>query len=138
MDNHGLPMLEYPDRVIEEALRTSPLAPAPPLLYAAVMRQVRQSAAYTRPVFRVSWLDLALSLFAAGMLGLGWVTWLWLPSAWLGYLRLQALWVWQKAWYLDGSWLILGGMGAAALAAALAGAILALWKDGAWQGPWVR
>ncbi len=130
-------LFEYPDRMIEDALRTAPLAPAPPLLYAAVMRQVRQSAAYSRPAFRISWLDLALSLFAAGMFGLGWVAWLWLPRVWVEYLRLQALWVWQKTWYLDGGWLLVVGMGAAAaLTAALVGAILAMWKSQPWRAPW--
>jgi hypothetical protein len=75
---------------VDEALRSFPLQPAPPGLAPAVMSALRlpEHAALARPVFRLSWIDFALSGFTALMLALvlglsGWMT----PTA----ARLQAL-----------------------------------------------
>ena len=63
-------MTELADRdraayaAVDNALRTAPLAPAPPGLLAAVM--VRLSPP---PPFRPGWLDYAVSVFLAGMVG---------------------------------------------------------------------
>src|SRR3981081_4359937 len=75
---------------VDQALRSFPLQPAPPGLSIAVMAALRapDRAAVARPVFRLSWIDFALSGFAALMLALvlllsGWLT----PTAG----RLQAM-----------------------------------------------
>jgi len=53
------------ERVVEDALRTYPLKPAPPDLLPNVMAQVRaQSHA---PRFRLGWIDWAATLFVACM-----------------------------------------------------------------------
>src|SRR5258707_15265790 len=66
---------------VDEALRSFPLRPAPPDLAPAVLAELRspQYARAARPVFRLSWIDFALSGFAALMLALvlllsGWLT----------------------------------------------------------------
>ena len=66
---------------IDDALRSFPLRPAPPGLAPAVMALLRapERSAAARPVFRLSWIDFALSGFAALMLALvlslaGWLT----------------------------------------------------------------
>jgi hypothetical protein len=76
---------------VDSALRSFPLQPAPPGLAPAVLAVLRspERAAVARPVFRVSWIDFALSGFAAMMLALvlslsGWLT----PAA---AARLQAM-----------------------------------------------
>src|SRR6266851_2369296 len=75
---------------VDEALRSFPLQPAPPGLAPAVLAELRspERARAARPVFRLSWMDFALSGFAALMLALvllmsGWLT----PAA----DRLQAM-----------------------------------------------
>ena len=66
---------------VDDALRSFPLQPAPPRLASAVLAQLRspEYARAARPVFRLSWMDFALSGFAALMLALvlllsGWLT----------------------------------------------------------------
>jgi len=59
--------------IVDEALRTYPLDEAPTSLYASVMLQVHKTQKSAR--FRLSWLDYALSLFAAGMVGTLWILW---------------------------------------------------------------
>jgi hypothetical protein len=56
---------------VDEALRTYPLRPVPPGLTAAVMATVQGPSENLarRPVFRLQWIDLALSGFAALMVG---------------------------------------------------------------------
>jgi|SRR5579859_1806264 len=75
---------------VDDALRSFPLQPAPPGLASGVLAELRSPgrAAAARPVFRLSWMDFALSGFVALMLGLvlllsGWLT----PAAG----RLQAM-----------------------------------------------
>src|SRR5215470_9951719 len=55
---------------VDEALRTAPLRPAPLGLAPAVLAALRapENAQAARPVFRLGWMDYALSGFAALML----------------------------------------------------------------------
>ncbi len=67
---------------IEDALRTYPLAPVPPTFSPAVMSRIR---ALSQPVpqFRLTWLDYAVTLFCAAMLGVGFFFWQFLtPELW--------------------------------------------------------
>ena len=66
---------------VDDALRSFPLRPAPSGLAPGIMAALRlpEQARATRPVFRLSWIDFALSGFAALMLALvlvlsGWLT----------------------------------------------------------------
>lgn len=75
---------------VEAALRSFPLRPAPPELAPRIMAALRlpEQARAAQPVFRLSWIDFALSGFAALMLALvlllsGWL----MPAA----AQLQAL-----------------------------------------------
>jgi hypothetical protein len=68
-------------RAVEDGLRSFPLQAAPPGLAPGVMAALRlpEQARAARPVFRLSWIDFALSGFAALMLALvlflsGWLT----------------------------------------------------------------
>ncbi len=123
----------YLEPLLEDALRSAPLAPPPPLLYAAIMKQVRQAAA--PPPFRVSWLDLAISLFGAGMAGLVWLVWRWLPPIWVRYMQMELQWQLQKLWYLDADWLLWAGVGLAALLAGVAAALWSCARDGTCASP---
>jgi hypothetical protein len=55
--------------VVDDALSTYPLEPAPEKIFPAVMGQIRAQGSVPR--FRLFWLDYALSGFLAGMIGLG-------------------------------------------------------------------
>lgn len=57
-------------KIVDEALQTFPFEPAPQNLLSGVMKRidVQQSA----PKFSLSWLDYALSIFIAGMVGVIW------------------------------------------------------------------
>jgi hypothetical protein len=57
---------------VDEALRSYPLRPVPPGLAAAVMATVQAPGENLagRPVFRIQWIDLALSVFAVLMVWL--------------------------------------------------------------------
>mgnify|MGYP006438627299 CR=1 FL=1 len=59
--------------IIDQALSTYPQDEAPPSIFPAVMLQVREAQQKAR--FRLSWLDYALSLFAAGMAGILLILW---------------------------------------------------------------
>ena len=77
--------------VVDDALRNLPMPPAPPGIAPGVMAALRASnrAQVERPVFRLGWIDFALSLFATLMLAL-----IWLLSGWLtpaAAARLQTL-----------------------------------------------
>jgi len=84
---------------IEDALRTAPLEPVPLQLFPLVMRRVKTTP--YRPHFQVPWLDIALGLFAIGMVGVLWLAAQWLPPAWLNYMRLELSWLWMRICYLD-------------------------------------
>jgi hypothetical protein len=74
------------DAAVDDALRTLPQRPAPPGLAPAVLAALRapENAQAARPVFRVGWMDLALSGFAALMLALGLLLSGWLSPQTLG------------------------------------------------------
>jgi len=76
---------------INDALRSFPLRPAPPGLAPAVMALLRapERAAAARPVFQLSWIDFALSGFAALMLALVLSLSGWVPPA--AAARMQAM-----------------------------------------------
>jgi hypothetical protein len=78
-----------PNRIIEDALSTYPMAAVPPGLSAAVMAQVR--ALSLKPRFRLSWMDYAVSLFVSGMASLFLLVWQLLPPNLTARLRLQLL-----------------------------------------------
>lgn len=67
-------MLKHPSSDIDVALQTYPLARAPRTLAPAVMARIR-ALSPARPRFQLEWMDFALSLFAATMLGLGYGLW---------------------------------------------------------------
>ncbi|MBC8504294.1 MAG: hypothetical protein ISR58_01360 [Anaerolineales bacterium] len=54
--------------IVDDALQTYPLDPAPSSIFPAVMRQIEIQR--STPKFNLSWLDYALSGFVAGMAGL--------------------------------------------------------------------
>ena len=58
---------------VDDALRTAPLAPAPASLRSGVAARLRVLA--PAPRFRLQFLDYAISLFGAGMLGLAALLW---------------------------------------------------------------
>ncbi len=74
---------------VDKALRTAPLAEVPPALASAVMARVCGQAA--APRFRLSWLDYALTLFAAGLGGLLLLAWQAVPAWVAPRFQLQLL-----------------------------------------------
>jgi hypothetical protein len=114
---------------VDDALRRMPAAPAPVGLSAAVMAHIQREsapvAALERPRFRLSWLEIALSLFAAGMISLAWLLTATLPPALTAQLRNQGLY-WLQSMHID-PWFplfvigaaLLGGVGAALFTIAL-------------------
>src|SRR5689334_6413317 len=59
--------------VVDNALRTYPLAPVPPTLAPAVMGRIANRA--PMPRFHLQWMDYALGLLAVAMVGLGLLLW---------------------------------------------------------------
>lgn len=76
---------------VDDALRTYPLAEAPTGLKPRVLARIRRLAPQPRPVFQIRWLDYALSLFAAGMAALFFLTLRLVPASSLYplWMRLQ-------------------------------------------------
>jgi hypothetical protein len=64
---------------VDAALRTAPVAPPPPTLAPAILARLRTLAPAPRPRFRLTWLDVAIPAFIAGMAGLIYALWLSLP-----------------------------------------------------------
>jgi len=77
------------EAMIEDALRTYPLAPAPAHLFPAIMARVHALSA--RPRFHLTWLDYAISLFAAGMAGLIFLLWWSIPSRLMLNIQVELL-----------------------------------------------
>ncbi len=109
---------------IEDALRTYPLAPVPPDFSPAVMFHIR--ALSTKPAlqFRLTWLDYAVMLFSAAMLGVGFFLWQILtPELW-PQLQYELPFMMQNLnWEIWGS-IFIGGIALVALSLLLAGVIL--------------
>lgn len=61
------------DSIIDDALKTYPLAEPPDTLLPAIM--TRTETLSSAPRFRLSWFDYAISLFGAGMVGLVFLLW---------------------------------------------------------------
>jgi hypothetical protein len=82
---------------VDDALLTYPLDDAPETIFAAVMGQIK--TAEPLPRFQLTWLDYALSLFMAGMVGLLWFLWqsITLPPHWAARLSIQILHWWHRA-----------------------------------------
>jgi hypothetical protein len=108
---------------VDEALRH--MQAAPPGFSAAVLARIQAQTAPALPRFRITWLDAALSLFAAAMIGLAWLLTATLPPVLTAQLRNQALyWLqsariapWQPIVLLGGS--LLGGAGLGLVLSAL-------------------
>jgi len=112
-----------PMAVVDDALRTYPLAPAPASLRPRVMTRIRALAA---PRFGLQFLDYAVSLFGAGMAGLALALWQSVTPQMAAHAQLQWLFLAQV---LRFNALTLGpalalGAGLAACAALAAVAIL--------------
>ena len=78
-----------PDDLIEDTLRSYPLAELPPDFSARVMRQINTPR--VTPKFHLTWLDYALGFFLCMLPGIGLVSWAFLP--WQIFMRLQYQWL---------------------------------------------
>jgi len=76
---------------VTDALRTYPLADAPPALEAGIFARLRALPAGVRPKFRLHWYDYAVSAFTTGMAGLGIVLWQSVPPQMLARLQVEGL-----------------------------------------------
>ncbi|MBI3243947.1 MAG: hypothetical protein HYZ49_16820 [Chloroflexi bacterium] len=111
------------DREVENALRSYPLAPAPPTLAPNVITRIHRLAPLPR--FRLSWVDFAVSAFVAGMGGLGFILWQTLPPQLTPHIQLEFLRLTQQS---NGPILqnaILGGAGLAVFAVFVAALVFA-------------
>ena len=106
---------------VEGALRSLPLAEPPPGLFTAVMAQVDPTPAIELPVFRLNWMDFALSLFFAGMIGLAMLLSGWLPVEFRMTFAYQMRWM--QMLHLD--WVLWAALGAGAAASVAAGLVFA-------------
>jgi hypothetical protein len=109
---------------VEDALRTCPMAPAPPTLLPGAMARILRQA--ERPRFKVGWLEWALGLFAVLMVGVTlWVVSLWLPGDWPLWVQSEGTVLWQT---LDAYrvWVAAAGGAVVLLATMVAAAALAL------------
>ena len=64
---------------VDAALRSAPITPPPHTLAPAVLARLRALAPAPLPPFRLTWLDVAIPAFIAGMAGLMYLMWLSLP-----------------------------------------------------------
>ena len=77
------------DELIENALRTYPLADVPPDFSKKVMRQIQPPHALLK--FRLTWLDYALGLFLSMLPAIGFVSWAFLPRQF--FMQIQYQWL---------------------------------------------
>ena len=82
-------MSAQPDELIENALRTYPLAYVPRNFSKRVMQQIQTPHAPLK--FRLTWLDYALGLFLSILPAVGFVSWVFLPQQF--FTRLQYQWL---------------------------------------------
>lgn len=124
------------DRQVEDALHSLPLAEPPAALFASVMTKIQEQDPFVRPVFRLSWVDFALSAFFAGMIGLAMLLTGWIPrQVWYPQLsmtlRLQLRWF--QAFHLDG--VLWAALGISITACAIAGMVfVSQWFSRRWDG----
>ena len=104
------------DETVEDALQSLPLFAAPAGLYHNVMANIPPRPLVERPVFRLNWMDFALSLFFAGMTGLALLLSDWLPQELrMGFTyQIRLFELLKLDWVL---WVALGTSAAACLAA---------------------
>lgn len=93
---------------VDDALRTYPLQPAPPILLPAVLARVRAERSAPQPRFRLAWIDYAVSLFVAGMAGLLLLLWQSIPPLEAARAQMQVA-IWLKLSGLDRVWPALAG-----------------------------
>ena len=112
--------------LVEEALYSLPMQPPPPMLFTNVMAQVRAQSPkpVELPVFRLSWMDFALSLFFAGMIGVVMLVSICLPPV----VRMNL--DWQLRWFqvMEFDWALAAGLALAAAACCLAAVLFAGWQ----------
>jgi hypothetical protein len=77
---------------VDAALRAWPVARAPVLLAPAIMARVRALAA-PKPRFALTWLDLALPMFATLMFAVAAALWFRIPEQQWAYLVAQTRWL---------------------------------------------
>ena len=107
---------------VDEGLRTYPLKAAPATLAPRVSARLR--ALSPAPKFRLLWTDYAISLFAAGMLGLGLLGRQLLTPQLLLRLQFYTLLIVEQVGIVGGAALV-GGLLLAGAACVLAALILA-------------
>jgi hypothetical protein len=81
--------------VLEDALHTYPIIPAPAGFSEMVIGNVRASAPI--PQFRLSWIDYALTFFFTIMIALTLVLWQLVPVQWIMQVRFQAFVFWEHS-----------------------------------------
>ncbi len=79
------------DELIEDALRTYPLADVPHGFSRSVLAKIQPQRRYAPLKFRLTWLDYALGLFMSSLPAIGFVSWAFLPREFL--VRLQYQWL---------------------------------------------
>lgn len=104
--------VEPRDGMIEDALRTLPVAEPPPDLLLGIMAQVHPRPAVDELVFRIGWIDFALSLFFAGMIGMAMLLSYQLPPE----IRLQLSLHIRYFKLLNFDWVLWAALGMSALA----------------------
>jgi hypothetical protein len=75
------------DELIEDALRTYPLADVPQGFSKSILTKIKPQRPYAALKFRLTWLDYALGLFLSSLPAIGFVTWAFLPREF--YMQLQ-------------------------------------------------
>ncbi len=100
--------------LVEDAMRSYPLADTPPDFAGAVMSRVRASV--LAPRFRVTWREALISLFipCAGIFGL--IFWASLPPQGLAYIQTRLLLLWHFLQRSGLDWVVFAS-GAAIVAA---------------------
>jgi hypothetical protein len=86
-----------PLEVVDDALRTYPLEPAPTSIFPTVMKRIEIQK--SMPRFKLSWLDYALGSFFSMMIGLVLLLWQFasLPPHWFSRLQNEFVLWWQRA-----------------------------------------
>ncbi len=91
MKNKRMPNTQM--AAVDDALRTYPLTPAPASLRPGVVTRLRALA--PAPRFRLQFLDYAISLFGAGMLGLAVILWRFITPQMAAHAQLEWLYLAQ-------------------------------------------
>jgi len=77
------------DELIENALRTYPLADVPHGFSKSVLEKIKPQRPYAALKFRLTWLDYALGLFMSSLPAIGFVSWAFLPREFFVSLQYQ-------------------------------------------------